>query len=116
MLTNVSESQEIRVTGWGSCVLTLLLVGGGGQDVSGTDNGGGGSGYLEYRSFQVSPDTVLTAQVGRGGEYNYGPAAEASSLTFSSGDIVTAQPGEYNVNYEDQGGAGYSGIILLHPV
>ena len=107
MLTNVSESQEITVTGRGSCVLTLLLVGGGGQDVSGTDNGGGGSGYLEYRSFQVSPGTALIAQVGRGGEY-YGQEAQASSVSFSSGDTLTALPGQDNVGRDDVG-AGYSG-------
>ena len=117
MLTKVSETTEITVTGWGSCVLTLLLVGGGGRD--GYDNGrklgGSGSGYLKYRSSQVSPGPVLTAQVGRGGGNYSGPAAEASRLTFSSGDTLTAQPGEMNVGTWD-GGAGYSGIIILYPV
>ena len=117
MLTNVGESQEITVTGWGSCVLTLLLVGGGGVD---DHNGGAGSGYLEYRSLQVSPGTVLITQVGRGGEYYPGPAAEASSLIFSSGDTLTAQPGDDNSGDYD-GGAGYtgnntiSGVIILYP-
>ena len=108
MLTNVGETTIIPVTGSGSCVLTLLLVGGGGRDAGGGDyRGGAGSGYLEYRSSQVSPGTVLTAQVGRGGEWS-GPAAEASSLTFSSGDTFTAQPGQDNVG-SYIGGAGYSG-------
>ena len=107
MLTKVSETTEITVTGWGSCVLTLLLVGGGGRDAGGS-RGGAGSGHLEYRSSQVSPGTVLTAQVGRVGEYD-GPAAEASSVAFSSGDIITAQPGEDNVGSYTNGGAGYSG-------
>ena len=95
-------------------------MGGGGRDTSSGSRGGAGSGYLEYRSSPVSPGTVLTAQVGRGGECYPGPAAEASSLTFSSGDTVTAKPGEDNAGSYD-GGAGYSGnntisgVIILYP-
>ena len=44
------------------------------------------SGHLQYRSLQVTPGTVLAARVG--------DQREASSLASTSGDTVTAQPGQ----------------------
>ena len=47
MLTNAVEAKEIIVAGMESCVLTLLVVGGGGQDAGGVIDpkfGGAGSG------------------------------------------------------------------------
>ena len=61
---------------------------------SGSAAGGAGSGHLEYRSLQVTPGTLLTARVGRGGAYYEDQAAEASSLAISGGELVTAQPGD----------------------
>ena len=63
MVTRVGQALEILVTGLGECGLTLLVVGGGGAG----GGAGGGSGHLEYRSLQVTPGTLLTARVGRGG-------------------------------------------------
>ena len=96
MVTSVGEAKEIAVTGRGECNLTLLVVGGGGAFGYG---GGAGSGYLEYRSLQVSAGTVLTARVGDQGQ--------PSSLAISSGDTVTAQPGQGG--QDNNGGAGYCG-------
>ena len=96
MLTNVSQTSEISIQGWGSCNLTILVVGGGGY---GANYGGGGSGYLEYRSLQVSGGTLMTAQVGNTGQ--------SSSLIISGGDTVTAEPGVNGGN--GKGGDGYSG-------
>ena len=93
MLTSVGQS-EISVSGWG-CDLTLLVVGGGGHGSS----GGGASGYLQYHSLQVSPGTLLTAWVGDQGQ--------SSHVTLSSGDTVTAQPGQNAQG--TTGGDGYSG-------
>merc|ERR1712227_710773 len=95
MLTKVGQS-EITIQGEGSCSLTLLLVGGGGH---GGGRVGGGSGYLEYRSLQVSAGTQMIANVGDQGQ--------SSSLTISGGDTITAQPGENGQGYV--GGSGYSG-------
>ena len=85
MVTSVGQDTEIVVTGTGlaECDLTLLVVGGGGRDAG---FGGAGSGHLEYRSLQVTPGTVLAARVGG--------QREASSLASTSGDTVTAQPGQ----------------------
>ena len=85
--------------------MTILVVGGGGRAVrgyaanTGRYGGGGGSGYLEYRSLQVSAGSIIMAKVGDGGQ--------SSSLTISDGDTITAQPGEDNQGYS--GGNGYSG-------
>ena len=84
MLTNVGQTSEISIQGWGSCNLTLLVVGGGGIGFA-AYGGGGGSGYLEYRSLQVSAGTLLTAQVGDQGR--------SSSLIISSGDTFIAESG-----------------------
>ena len=87
MITSVGQTSEIRVSGAGPCDLTLLVVGGGGRDDAQVDSyGGGGSGYMEYRSLQVSPGTVLAARVGG--------QREASSLAIRGGDTVTAGPGQ----------------------
>ena len=87
MITSVGQTSEIRVSGAGPCDLTLLVVGGGGRDDVQVDSyGGGGSGHLQYRSLQVGPGTVLAARVG--------DQREASSLASSSGDTVTAGPGQ----------------------
>ena len=63
MVTSPGQDTEIVVIGTGlaECDLTLLLVGGGGQE---SGDGGAGSGHLEYRSLQVAAGTVLTARVG----------------------------------------------------
>ena len=100
MLTSVDQTKEISVkrhSGW-QCELTFLVVGGGGRD-GGNNFGGAGSGYLEYHSVQLTEDTVLTAQVGDQGQ--------ASSVSISGGDTVTAQPGQDGQG--DDGGDGYSG-------
>ena len=80
MLTNTKKEHRITVSGGGSCKLTFLLVGGGGDRFydprirsgdswaiqDGIFGGGAGSGYLKYTSkMKVSPGTVLTAQVHR---------------------------------------------------
>ena len=58
MVTSPGQDTEVTVTGWGECGLTLLVVGGGGRDGGGSSTrGGAGSGYMEYRSLQVSPGT-----------------------------------------------------------
>ena len=98
MLTDVSKTSEISINGWGSCNLTLLVVGGGGCGYSG---GAGGSGYLEYRSLQVSGGSVMTAQVGDQGQ--------SSSVTISGGDSITAQPGENSHQYD---GGRYKVCVL----
>ena len=86
-MTSPGQDTEVAVTGWGECGLTLLVVGGGGRDDAQVDSyGGGGSGHLQYRSLQVTPGTVLAARVGG--------QREASSLASTSGDTVTAQPGQ----------------------
>ena len=99
MVTSVGQAEDILVTGLGECALTLLVVGGGGSG----SGGGGGSGHLEYRSLQVTPDTVLTARVGN--------QSEASSLAINGGVKITAQPGQGgqvpDVGYD--GGSGYCG-------
>ena len=97
MVTSVGEAREIAVTGRGECNLTLLVVGGGGAFGYG---GGAGSGYLEYRSLQVSAGTVLTATVGY--------QRQASSLAISGGETVMAQPGQ-DAPGNSNGGDGYSG-------
>ena len=97
MLTDVKQTSEISINGWGSCDLTLLVVGGGGSGFIGY--GGGGSGYLVYRSLQVSAGTLMTANVGSGGQ--------SSSLTISGGDTITAEPGQ--TGQGANGGNGYSG-------
>ena len=100
MVTSVGEAREVAVTGWGECGLTLLVVGGGGRDGGGSSTrGGAGSGYMEYRSLQVAAGTVLTARVGDQGQ--------PSSLAISSGDTVTAPPGQGG--HSRGGGAGHSG-------
>ena len=98
MLTNVGEQNEVLVQGWNSCALTLLVVGGGGTGRT----GGGGSGYLQYQTLEVSLGSVITmsALVGSNGQASY--------LTFSSGDTITAQRGESDDN-QYHGGDGYSG-------
>ena len=59
-------------------------MGGGG---SGTGGGAGaGSGYYQYLFLQVAAGTVLTVSVG--------DQRQASSVDISSGDAVTAQPGQ----------------------
>ena len=88
MLTKVGNTSEITIQGEG-CNLTLLLVGGGGH---GGGRVGGGSGYLEYRSLQVSAGTQMIANVGDQGQ--------SSSLTISGGDTITAQPGENGQRYD----------------
>ena len=108
MVTRVDQALEILVTGLGECGLTLVVVGGGGAG----GGAGGGSGHLEYRSLQVTPGTLLTATVGRGGAF-HGDQAQASTLAISGGETVTAQPGE-DGHYSEStstydGGAGYSG-------
>ena len=95
MLTSFGETSEISVSGFGPCDLTFLIVGSGGR--AGYNNGGGGgSGYLQYRSIQVPSGTLLTAQVG-----------QSSSLTLSNGDTVTAHKGQIGGNHD--GGDGYCG-------
>ena len=102
MLTNVSEATDLLVAGVG-CELTVFLVGGGWAG----DGAGGGSGYLQYGSVVVEPGTVITAQVGQGGvNYNTGYWAQPTTLAFSSGETVTAEPGEYG---NGNGGNGYCG-------
>ena len=99
MLTGVGQESEIVVSGAaGTCALTMLVVGGGGHDGSG--GGGAGSGHLEYRSFQVTLGTMLTARVG--------DQREASSLAIRGGDTVTAQPGQDGQD-SFTGGDGYCG-------
>ena len=98
MLTDVSQTSEISINGWGSCDLTLLVVGGGGRGSTGY-GGGAGSGYLEYRSLQVSAGSLMTAQVG--------DQRQSSSVTISGGDTITAHLGEDGQG--DDGGSGYSG-------
>ena len=98
MLTNTDQTHDVKITGWGLCNISFLLVGGGGRGGSG--DAGAGSGYLEYGSLQVFADgAVLTAQVG--------DKRQPSSVTLSSGDTYTANPGQDSQGYD--GGAGYSG-------
>ena len=63
MLTNLSQTSEIIVSGRSTCDITLLVVGGGGSALY----SGGGSGYLVYRSLHVAAGTRLMAQVGGSG-------------------------------------------------
>ena len=94
----LGEQNEVVVQGWDSCDLTLLVVGGGGSGIT----GGGGSGYIQYQTQKVSLGSVMTlsAQVGSNGQASY--------LTFSNGDTITAQRGESDDN-QYWGGDGYSG-------
>ena len=64
MLTDLGLTREISIQGSGSCNLTLLVVGGGGDGHRDTYGGGGASGHLEYRSLQVSPGMLLISEVG----------------------------------------------------
>ena len=96
MLTDTGyETHHITVNGAGSCGLTLLLVGCGGNGVF----GGAGSGYLNYRRIQVAPGTVLIADVGEKGYNSY--------VAISGGDTLTAEPGQDAQDWD--GGAGYCG-------
>ena len=97
MLNKTGQTHNVTITGWGSCHLNFLLVGGGGNE--GGYDGGAGSGYLEYQSLQVPAGTVLTAQVG--------DQRQSSSVTLSSGDTYTANPGQDGHGFD--GGDGYSG-------
>ena len=100
MLTNTEKEHLITVSGGGSCKLTFMLVGGGGDRVAnflpictactrrgqnlwhvldGLFGGGAGSGRVTYKSkMEVSPGTVLTARVGG--------KRQQTNLTFSAGD------------------------------
>ena len=98
ILTNTDKIHDVTIAGLGWCNISFLLVGGGGSGQY-QYGGGGGSGYLEFGSLQVSAGAVLTAQVG--------DQTESSSVTFSSGDIYAANPGQDGQPYD--GGAGYSG-------
>ncbi len=95
MLTNTDKTHDVTITGWGLCDIRFLLVGGGGRGRSGS---GAGSGYLEHCSLQVSAGKVLTAQVG--------DKRQSSSVTLSSGDTYTANPGQ-----DSQGNDGKNGYI-----
>ena len=96
MLTDTGyETHHITVTGAGSCGLTLLLVGCGGNGVF----GGAGSGYLNYRRIQVAPGTVLIADVGEKGYNSY--------VAIRGGETLTAEPGQDAQDWD--GGAGYCG-------
>ena len=97
MLTNTSETQYITVNGVASCELRFLAVGGGGKYTA--TGGGAGSGYLQYRTINVNPGTVISLDVG--------DQAEPSTVAIVNGDTFTAQPGEDN--QFPNGGAGYCG-------
>ena len=101
MLTNTSDTEVIWVNGY-KCELTYLLVGGGHDSAGHGYMAGGGSGYLEYGSKLVSAGTVLTGQVGA--------QQQASELTLSSGDTLTAPPGQDSPDGAlGRGGDGFSG-------
>ena len=92
--------EEIIVTGFGSCHLTLLLVGGGGAE--GNYFSGAGSGFLEYRSIDVSAGTVLTAFVGDMGE--------RTRVEISGGETISASAGGISDSSGvHDGGIGYCG-------
>ena len=96
MLTDTGKSHHVTISGWG-CHLTLLLVGGGGNEAGG--NGGAGSGYLQFSSLDVSPGVVLTAEVG--------DQRQPSIVTLSTGDIISALPGQDSQGSD--GGDGFCG-------
>ena len=101
MLTNTSDTEVIWVNGF-KCEVTYLLVGGGHDSAGHGYMAGGGSGYLEYGSKLVSAGTVLTGQVGA--------QQQASNLTLSNGDTLTAQPGQDSPDGAlGRGGDGFSG-------
>ena len=104
MLTNTNKTHDVTITGLGWCDIRFLLVGSGGWGYF----GGGGSGYLEYRSLQVSAGEVLTAQVGDE-TAQVGDERLSSSVTLRSGDVYTANSGQWGQGGYEGGGAGYSG-------
>jgi len=93
----VTEDQvDVTVNVFGSCELTILAVGGGGQG----NFQGGGSGYLQYQKISLSSGiTSLHATAGA--------RAQPSSVTFNGRSIV-ANPGQRGGG-NNSGGAGYSG-------
>ena len=102
MLTNTSETLYVTVNGLGACKLNFLAVGGGGSYVGNT-YAGAGSGYLQYRSLEVDPGTVISTNVGALGE--------SSTVAIINGESFTAEAGEDAQGTAENsiGGAGYSG-------
>ena len=95
MLTDTTGSHSISVVGVvPSCTLRFLAVGGGGKGTC----GGGGSGYVQYQSVQVSSGTEISAEVGNFGE---------PSTVVINGKSTVANQGQDHQSWE--GGNGYSG-------
>ena len=97
MVNGTSVEVNLTAIVFGSCNLTILAVGGGGQG----QRGGGGSGYLQYQKISLSTAglTTLIAETGNG--------TQASSVTYNGTSIV-AKPGHAG-NGSITGGGGYSG-------
>ena len=92
---NKTGDTNVNILALGDCELTVVAVGGGGSG----NYAGGGSGYVTNASLTVLT-SELVVRVGGGGD--------PSSLETSEGQtIITAQPGQDNVN--EVGGSGYSG-------
>ena len=97
MSVKVTEDQvDVIVNAFGSCELTILAVGGGGEGYL----QGGGSGYLQYQKISLSSGITSLHAIA-------GASAQPSSVTFNGTSIV-ANPGQGG-DSDNDGGAGYSG-------
>jgi len=76
------------------CQLRVLAIGGGGEGYG----DGGGSGYIQFHSEMLNPETLISLTVG--------DKSQSSNVTVN-GQTVMAAPGN-DVNYYG-GGDGYSG-------
>ena len=93
----IEDQLDVIVNAFGSCELTILAVGGGGEGYY----QGGGSGYLQYQKISLSTGiTSLQATAGAN--------AQPSSVTFNGTSIV-ANPGQAAGGTNNDGGAGSSG-------
>ena len=93
----MTEDQvNVIVIAFGSCQLTILAVGGGGEG----DYQGSGSGFLQYQKTRLSSGITSVNAIA-------GSHAQPSSVSFNGTSIV-ANPGQGG-NNNDDGGAGYSG-------
>ena len=98
----VTNSTTVKALALGYCELTVLAVGGGGDsEYSSSGYGGGGSGYIEWTTMNLTGPADRDLQITVGGN------RQKTSVTYSNNILVEAQPG-YNRKYGN-GAGGFSG-------
>ena len=104
-MPSVTETQDITVTGWGPCTVSMLLVGGGGQGGGSGYGGGAGAGHLQFLSVRLEPGTKLRAEVG--------DQRQASSVTFSGASLAQGQGYGGGGNGYSEFADGLQGVVLV---